>query len=384
MAKQDGPNGPTGAVDAVLRRLGEALGAVGWRLEGLGKHDTPLRLCRGKQRLLLEVRHALESRRPILKALLADAILSGRAKAGHGERVLALVIAPAISKATAGALDAYAAEVAPGQPFGYADERGYVRLRGGELDQVKREATEVGEGPPAAARPRDLFSDVNQWLLKVLLAGEVSENLISVPRWTGGSAAELSRMARVSLPAAWRIQTGLRASGHLGDKGRAVRVVDLLARWRAAVERPQAEIAAVWTLPGRSPLERFKRQLADQPEGSEPIACLGLFSACESLGLGHVRGAPTHLYVRKSQLKHLEQLGLVPAERGQPGDVVVRVARWPEATFRSVVRPEGVPVADVLQCWLDVSVHPARGAEQAAFLWKRVLGQALTGGGPQP
>jgi len=43
-----------------------------------------------------------------------------------------------------------------------------------------------------------------------------------------------------------------------------------------------------------------------------------------------------------------------------------------------------VPVADVIQCWLDVSSHPARGAEQAAFIWKRVLGPALASGEPQP
>jgi hypothetical protein len=60
------------------------------------------------------------------------------------------------------------------------------------------------------------------------------------------------------------------------------------------------------------------------------------------------------------------------------------VARWPESLFRGAVRPDGVPVADVIQCWLDVSSHPARGAEQAAFIWKRVLGPVIAGGEQQP
>ena len=45
---------------------------------------------------------------------------------------------------------------------------------------------------------------------------------------------------------------------------------------------------------------------------------------------------------------------------------------------------DGVPVADVIQCWLDVSGEPARGAEQAALLWRRVLGPAIANGEPEP
>jgi hypothetical protein len=30
-------------------------------------------------------------------------------------------------------------------------------------------------------------------------------------------------------------------------------------------------------------------------------------------------------------------------------------------------------VADIIQVWLDVSNHPARGKEQAEQIWKRVL-----------
>jgi hypothetical protein len=34
---------------------------------------------------------------------------------------------------------------------------------------------------------------------------------------------------------------------------------------------------------------------------------------------------------------------------------------------------DGVPVADVLQCWLDVADNPARGEEMAAHLHERVI-----------
>ncbi len=61
-----------------------------------------------------------------------------------------------------------------------------------------------------------------------------------------------------------------------------------------------------------------------------------------------------------------------------------RVARWPESVFRAAVDVDGVPVADVIQCWLDVSGEQARGAEQAAFIWTRVLGPAIANGEPEP
>lgn len=41
----------------------------------------------------------------------------------------------------------------------------------------------------------------------------------------------------------------------------------------------------------------------------------------------------------------------------------MQVARWLEALFRAAVRVDGVPMVDVLQCWLTVSAEPraARG-----------------------
>jgi len=119
-------------------------------------------------------------------------------------------------------------------------------------------------------------------------------------------------------------------------------------------------------------------------ETALPSACLGLFAACDALGVGHVRGAPVHLYVRRAEPELLERLNVAIAPNGQQPDLLLRVARWPESLFRAAVNVDGVPVADVLQCWLDVSGEPARGAEQAAFIWRRVLGPAIANGEPAP
>ncbi len=323
----------------------------------------------------------------MLRGLLADAILSGRARVGARGRFIAVVAAPVISPAMASALERYVTDVAPGQPFGYVDERGLVQFHAPGLDDVpgSPEPRRARGASHSQAQPRDLFSDMNQWMLKVLVGQPLEPRVLSIPRARIGSAADLAAQADASSPAAWRLLAGLRSAGYLDQSGAPVRIPELLARWRAAAMRPQREFGAVWILPGRNPVERLRRSLADAAgDGDSPSACLGLFAACDALGVGHVRGAPVHLYVRRSEPQLLERLGLAVAENGRPDDVVVRVARWPESLFRAVVRAEGVPVADVIQCWLDVSPHPARGAEQAAFIWKRVLGPALAPKEPQP
>jgi hypothetical protein len=41
--------------------------------------------------------------------------------------------------------------------------------------------------------------------------------------------------------------------------------------------------------------------------------------------------------------------------------------------FRGAVQREGVPIADIVQVWLDVSSHPTRGAVQAEEIRRHVL-----------
>jgi hypothetical protein len=66
---------------------------------------------------------------------------------------------------------------------------------------------------------------------------------------------------------------------------------------------------------------------------------------------------------------------LVP--EGERVDIVLRVPRFPESLFRAAPKVKGAPVADVVQCWLDVSHHSARGEEQADFLWRRAIAPSL-------
>jgi hypothetical protein len=83
------------------------------------------------------------------------------------------------------------------------------------------------------------------------------------------------------------------------------------------------------------------------------------------MGLGHVQGVPVHVYVNDVRLEGLRRAGLMRAEPADRVDVVVRAPLARESVFRGIVNVDGLPICDVLQVWLDVSAHPARGKEQA-------------------
>lgn len=71
----------------------------------------------------------------------------------------------------------------------------------------------------------------------------------------------------------------------------------------------------------------------------------------------------------------LRELGLSLETAGHQPDVILRVPKYPEAVFRAAVKRDGVPTSDILQVWLDVSNHPARGKDQADILRRRVFFQ---------
>jgi hypothetical protein len=115
-----------------------------------------------------------------------------------------------------------------------------------------------------------------------------------------------------------------------------------------------------------------QRQLSEALRSLPSRACLGLFAAADALGFGFVHGVPPHIYVEDLGPSGLRQMGLSAEVSGQP-DVLLRLPSAPEAVFRGAVRKAGVQACDVIQMWLDVSAHPARGHEQAALVHRRIL-----------
>ncbi len=161
----------------------------GWRVKKeplLADKRADLAVERGEQRYIVEIKSASEGRPDRLVPLLSQAILQARAFAEVSPEPampLAIVAAPAISPSAANNLIRFLVQFAPDAAAGIFDREGFRHFVGPGLEKLNA-------APPRAVRRQKLpsvesaylFSDLNQWMLKVLLAPFVSENLLRAPR----------------------------------------------------------------------------------------------------------------------------------------------------------------------------------------------------------
>ena len=91
-------------------------------------------------------------------------------------------------------------------------------------------------------------------------------------------------------------------------------------------------------------------------------------------------GVPPHVCVPRLDVAGVVAFKNVrPADPGEQPDFILRRAAAAQSVLRGAVRANGVTASDVLQVWLDVSNHPARGREQAADIRRRVLEPLISG-----
>jgi hypothetical protein len=290
---------------------------------------------------------------------------------------LAVVAAPEIAPKVAQQILNFAQEYAPDAAAGVMDFAGLRMFRGPHLESLNAQAPvpRAIESHAPKEQPHLLFSDLNQWMLKLLLAPEVPDALLSAPRGRYGNASQLARAANVSVMSAFRFVQQLQREGYLHESGahfRLARRDNLFRRWQASGLRRVNEAPMRFLLRGSDPHAALLRML------DSGRACLALFAAADALGFGFVQGVPPHVYVRRLSPSSLSAWkNLVPVAPGEAPDVIVRQAPFPESIFRGMVRPRGVACSDVLQVWLDVFEHPARGQEQADLIRQRVLSPVI-------
>jgi hypothetical protein len=351
----------------------------------LAERRADLAVARGDQRYIIEIKSASEGRPDRLVPLLAQAILQARAFAevSPGPAMpLAIIAAPAISGSAANSLIRFLAQFAPDAAAGILDRDGFRHFVGPGLEKLNA-------APPRRVHRQKLpspesvylFSDLSQWMLKVLFAPLIPEDLLRAPRGEYRNASELAAAAEVSVMSAFRLVRQLRQEGFLDERAAPLRLVrrkELLRRWQAAHLRGAPELPLRWIIPVKSQrqlpaaLHAYSVQPNVQRELA-PRACLGLFAAAESLGFGFVHGVPQYFYLESLDRDILKRMGLSPEGAEHRADVYVRVPAFRESVFRASVFRDGVPVADILQVWLDVGSHPARGEEQAEEIRHRVL-----------
>lgn len=365
-----------------LAKLAAVFTQTGWSVEdapgGTGRRPD-LIVSRGEVRYAVELKVA-EGRPDRGLSLLSQAILQAKRHAAeHGARPLAVVLVDRTSASLARRVLEFQRDYAPEVAVGIVSDSGGRLFSGLGLGDLDRE--EAGApGSIKRVQPRkayNLFSDLNQWMLKVLLAPELPESLLNSPRAEYRSGADLAQAADVSPMSVSRFLRSLEEEGFLeAGSGRLqlVRREELFRRWQAVAQRSSPELRMSYLVPGAGakPFQALAEKLD---------ACIGLHSAADLLGLGHVSGVVPHLYVRRlSPPRGGHWPGLVPVGPGESPQVVLKQAIAPESLFRGAVRRGNVLVTDVLQVWLDVSAHPSRGAEQAEVLRRGVLSQVFGAG----
>ncbi|MCY3002065.1 MAG: hypothetical protein NTV21_09690 [Planctomycetota bacterium] len=380
--------------------------------DGLGRADrADLEAVLGGQHFVIELKAAGRNRSELLHGLAAASLMQARRHAATvpGAIALPIVAVTNVTDRTEGLVREWMEREAPGAAWGLMGSDGELVLRG--LPGI--EAVVVRRGPSRPRLPRkhelDPFTDLGQWMAKVLLAPRfhgAERRFLSAPRVPIRRARHLAQAAKVSEPTSARWVKLMRERGFLED-GRyglsIVRTREFLEQWRRANGAvPRREVAARFVLPSAATDQQLhaalarvpiSRQVVPEPEpsngvstaiewnGDGPRACLALFEAASALGGRHVIGAPIHFYLESITDASLAAFGLVRAS-SQDGQVRVIEPTRPESVFRAMVLARtkhefSVPTCDILQTWLDVSDHPARGREQADEIERSVLSKTI-------
>ena len=267
------------------------------------------------KKFVVELKRASEGRKDRVIPLLSQAAL----EAAHYSRVmpghpvpLAIVGANRIPNSIAEDAKQFMRERAPEVAVGVVDLEGLRLFAGHGLESLSSSRRPQSELRTPNVRAPQLFSDLNQWMLKVLLAPRIPEVYLSAPRGQYQGASQLAEAAGVSVMSAFRFVEEFSKESFLESGGgvlRLVRLRELLNRWIAASQRRVLEVPMRWVLHrGKKALWNAVRlyrsdeampfpNSADQLSSPRPRLCLGLFEAAEALGIGFVHGVKPYLYL---------------------------------------------------------------------------------------
>lgn len=383
------PSAPSERAELLISGL---FADAGWKVSRqpriAAEPHPDLIIRRGSTLYAVEIKAAPEGRGDRLIPLWAQACLqaerAARAASAKGKKLLplAVVAAPRIAPRVADQILKFAAEVAPEMGVGIVDHSGLRVFRGRSLSGLDAKGSRAS-APRASSSSEQgkLFSDANQWMLKVLFAPELPEHHLRAPRAQYGNASELARAAGVSVMSGSRFVRQFMLEGFLENSSghlALVRRPELFRRWEsaAAMDAPR-EIPVRALLSGSAEREMHRLMAHGR-------ACLALFAAADALRVGFVRGVAPHVYV-----KHLDDVFsqsskyIEPAGPGGMPDFILREAPAPRSIFNGAVIAGsgrvGSQVSDLIQVWLDVSSHPARGREQAELIQNRALADLIGG-----
>lgn len=377
------------AHETQARRQGEAIDAFralfeprNWDFTVTGGHNGPDVVIQDNAGHAYHavLKSSAEGRADRVTALFAQGLLEARAYARpHQTQPAVLIWVGSASASLFNRIEQFHRSFANGEAFALLSGQGQYDIYFPGLREIQSAPPALpgpsilGHGSRGAAPGRLAFTDLNQWMLKLLLAADIPQSgLLNAPRERYTSASDLARAAGVSGMTALRLANALKGQGFL-EAGPYLEIVQrrkLAERWKWALHNEQQPEASVKFLaPGNidGQVEKLLRRCP---------AILGRFGAAAALGVKHVEGAVPMVYVADlAEAVHWRSVR--PTRPGEKADLIMRQPTAPRSVQRGAVDLGGMQVADIIQTWLDVAEHPTRGAEQAAVIEHGILSQVL-------
>jgi len=198
----------------------------------------------GGKKYVIEVKRSAEGRRDRLVPLLSQAILQAQAAARHFSNSaipVAVVASPHISDSVAAQVQQFALRHAPNVGIGVMDSEGLRVFHGFGLEKFNSERSTRSQLGLAIQSESSgyLFSDLNQWMLKILLGQDIPESLLTIPRGHYRNGRQLAQAAGVSVMSASRLVRQLLSEGFLDQRKGLLRLVkrEELMRQRPSAQR---------------------------------------------------------------------------------------------------------------------------------------------------
>jgi len=326
----------------------------------------------GEIELVVEVKAVSLSVVEDVLARLSMGVLQVRRYAANGVVAMVAVVLPTVGRKVEAAVAAFMAEHAPDVAWALIDREGSVRVVVPALGlDLERRSARVLPAQPKRASVR-LFSDLNRWLLKVLLLAEAPPELWVGPRQPVLSGRGLSHAADVSPEMVRRFMNAFEEQDFLRKTASGLRIVRrsaLLDLWRAddALD-VRTGVFVRRMMGGTGSLPELARL-----QGFADAVVVAGFEACRLQGLLHAATAATvEVHAIDPVADVVERFGLEECARAD-ADLVLLPTRYPKSVQRGALRRDGLWVADAFQAALDVLRHPARGQEQSDYLLREVL-----------
>ncbi len=281
-----------------------------------------------------------------------------------------VVAGPQIGRKTINEVELFISENLPDLEWGLIDVRGTVRLKARSLAMDVAKYTVLVRSDSTSRHSLRLFSDLNRWMLKILLLRQMPEARWGGPREKPNTPTDLHRIAGVSMETAHRFVRTMEDLDFIrrSKKGlKMVRVEAMVEAWMAAERlNPPRRIPVQWFNSEEARLEHTFPAV-----GNKAVA-VGGFEACRRHSILHTESPVLEIHVDRNWRTEIEDWEVEMCESDE-ADLFLLESPYPQSVFKGCIRNDDLPIVDILQTALDVVHSPTRGMEQAEFIVDHVL-----------